>query len=151
MNKALSRSTSALSPNVTSKQPTFPVRWRPPFYRTTPMVHTAHANPTLHTAPSSTIKVDKVRRQTITADGSSEDWSYFLRRWKDYKRATKTTGKGIAIQLPECCDEILCNPMQNLKRSAGGSLTSLPENQILGAMKILDVREENVMVARGSL
>ena len=56
----------------------------------------------------------------------------------------KSQGK-IVVQLIECCDEKLWT---DLTRSAGGSLTSKTEQQILSAMKKLAVREENTMVAR---
>ena len=108
----------------------------------------AHVLPPPSTAPSPSVKADKVRRPTVTVAGSSEEWSYFLTRWQDYKDATKITGKDVAIQLMECCDETL---RKDLTRSAGGSLTSLPEDKILAAMKTLAVREENTMVARASL
>ena len=38
-------------------------------------------------------RVEKVRRPTVSAAGSSEEWSYFLTRWQDYVEATKVTGK----------------------------------------------------------
>ena len=46
-----------------------------------------HATPGVATAtPSvtSNTKLEKVRRPTVSAAGSSEDWSYFLTRWDDY-------------------------------------------------------------------
>ena len=104
--------------------------------------------PSPSTSPGPTVKADKVRRPTVTVAGSSEKWSYFVTRWQDYKDASKITGKDVAIQLLECCDETL---RKDLTRSAGGSLTSLPEDKILSAMKTLAVREENTMVARASL
>jgi hypothetical protein len=36
--------------------------------------------------------VEKVRRPTIAAAGTSEDWAYILKWWTDYKNATKVTG-----------------------------------------------------------
>jgi len=38
-------------------------------------------------------KIERVKRPTITLAGTSEDWKYFLTRWKDYKTATKITGR----------------------------------------------------------
>ena len=52
---------------------------------------------TLNTAP--TPKPEKVRRPTISAAGSSEDWAYFLNRWDDYKRATHLRDNDISYQL----------------------------------------------------
>ena len=68
--------------------------------------------------------------------------------WGDYKDATKITGKDLIIQLLECCEEDL---RKDLTRSAGGSLTNKSENEVLAAIKILAVREENTMVARITL
>ena len=49
-----------------------------------------------------TAKLEKVCRPTITAAGSSEEWSYFLTCWGDYIESTKVTGKDRVIQLLEC-------------------------------------------------
>jgi cytochrome c oxidase assembly factor 6 len=49
--------------------------------------------------------VEKVRTSTMTAAGTSEDWSYFLTRWTDYKNATKVTGQDLVFQLLERCEE----------------------------------------------
>lgn len=51
--------------------------------------------------PDATPKVEKVKRPTISAAGSSEEWSYFLSRWEDYVMATKITGPDKVIQLLE--------------------------------------------------
>ena len=52
-------------------------------------------------------KVERVKRPTVTSAGRSEEWDYFLVRWRDYVEATKVTGKDRTIQLLECCDEQL--------------------------------------------
>ncbi|GFO38000.1 RNA helicase [Plakobranchus ocellatus] len=65
---------------------------------------TAHAASTHVHAPTAA-KAEKVRRPTITASGTSEEWAYFLRRWADYKQATRLAGSDIVFQLLECCDE----------------------------------------------
>ena len=92
--------------------------------------------------------MDRIRRPTVSSAGSSEEWSYFLTRWQDYKDATQPSGKDVIIQLLECCDDDL---RKDLTRSAGGSLTSKNEADVLAAMKTLAVREENTMVARVAL
>ena len=69
-------------------------------------------------------KVEKVKRPTIAAAGSSEEWAYFESRWSDYVEATRITGKDRVVQLLECCDEPL---RKDLTRSAGGSLTGQSE------------------------
>ena len=52
------------------------------------------------------------------------------------------------MQLLECCDETL---RKDLTRTTGGSLTEKTENEVLQAIRVLAVREENSMVARVSL
>ena len=93
-------------------------------------------------------KVENVRRPIITTGGTSEEWSYFLTRWSDYKTATKLSGTDVVIQLLECCEEDL---RKDLTRAAGGSLTRQSEDDVLQRMKALAVRQENIMVARVEL
>jgi len=52
------------------------------------------------------------------------------------------------IQLLECCDNQL---RRDLIRNSGGTLTERSEEEVLAAMKVLEVGEENVMVARVTL
>ena len=82
---------------------------------------------------------------TISAGGTSEEWTYFTSRWTDYKTATKVSGQDVVIQLLECCEESL---RKDLTRNNGGSLTGKTEEAVLAAIKQLAVREENVMVSR---
>ncbi len=93
-------------------------------------------------------KVEKVKRPTISASGTSEEWSYFKTRWTEYVEATGINGKDLVIQLLECCDEEL---RKDLTRSAGGSLTTKNEEAVLEAIQKLAVRVENIMVARVTL
>ena len=93
-------------------------------------------------------RVQKVSRPTASLGMTSEEWSYFLTRWNDYVEATKVTGKERIIQLLECCDEDL---RKDLTRTAGGTLSNRTEEDVLAAMKLLAVREENSMVARVAL
>ena len=108
---------------------------------------TAHS--AVHTlAPAKTARVEKVKRPTVTAAGSSEDWAYFLSRWNDYVAATKLDGRDKVIQLLECCDEPL---RRDLTRTTGGNLTDKSVDNVLAAIRKLAVREENTMVARVTL
>ena len=107
---------------------------------------TTHA--TTHSTNHVSTKVEKVKRPTVSLAGTSEDWAYFLSRWKDYTDATKITGKDLIVQLLECCDETL---RKDLTRTAGGSLTNKTEAEVLAAIKVLAVREVNTMVARVTL
>lgn len=111
--------------------------------------HSAVHPAAMAAAPIGTIaKVERVRRPTITAAGTSEDWAYFQSRWKDYVDATKVDGRDKVIQLLECCDEPL---RKDLTRTASGSLTDNTETDVLAAIRKLAVREENTMVARVTL
>ena len=107
-----------------------------------------HIHAKTHDPLHSTAKVEKVRRPTISAGGTSEEWTYFLTRWSEYEKATGLSGKDTIIQLLECCDEPL---RKDLTRSEGGSLTTKTAAQVLNAIKQLAVREENAMVARVAL
>ena len=110
--------------------------------------HTAQGHASAAPVVIPNTKLEKVRRPTISAAGSSEDWSYFLTRWGDYVAATNVTGKDKVIQLLECCDEQL---RKDLTRNAGGSLTNSTAEEVMEAIKKLAVREENTMVARVQL
>ena len=58
------------------------------------------------------------------------------------------TGTDLVMQLLECCEDDL---RKDLTRTAGGSLAKKTEAQVLAAIKVLAVRQENVMVARVAL
>ena len=107
---------------------------------------TAHT--TTHTVGQPTAKIKKVKKPTIAAAGTSEEWSYFQLRWKDYVTATKLEGRNKVIQLLECCDEPL---RKDLTRTAGSSLTDKTEADVMAKIKKLAVCEENTMVARVAL
>ena len=94
-------------------------------------------------------KVEAVKRPTISAAGTSQDWLYFESRWGDYLKATKVKGDERAIQLLECCDQDL---RKGLQRNNGGVvLSGLPIDDIMRAIKVLAVRVENPTVARDKL
>ena len=101
-----------------------------------------------HARPSVSFTADKVSRPQVSAAGSSEEWTYFLCRWTDYKKAVHLTGSDCVLQLLECCDETL---RRDLTRASGGSLATKSEVDVLAAMRRLAVREENTMVARVAL
>ena len=63
---------------------------------------------------ATTAKVEKVRRPTISSAVSSEEWSYFLTRWKHYAEGTKLNSKDMVIQLLECCEEQLRKDLTRL-------------------------------------
>ena len=97
---------------------------------------------------SGTAQVKKVWHPTISTGGTSEEWPYFKIRWNNYVTATKISGRNLVIMLLECCDEDL---HRDLTRSAGGTITEKSEADVLAAIRTLEVREENTMVARVAL
>ena len=99
-------------------------------------------------ASHSAAKVEKVKRPTISAAGTHEEWAYFTSRWDEYVAATKITGRDVVIQLLECCDEAL---RKDLTRSTSDKLTDKSAEEVLDAIKKLAVRRENNMVARVAL
>jgi len=84
------------------------------------------------------VKAEKVRRPATSSAGTSEDRSYFLSRWADYKSDTKL----------ECCYK---NLRVDLTRAQEGTLRDKPEADVYAAIRQLAVREENTMVARVAL
>ena len=90
-------------------------------------------------AAPTTAKVERVRRPTVSAAGSSEEWSYFLTHWQDYAEATKVTGKDKVVQLLEWCVEQL---RKDLTWNAGGSLTNKIVDKVMAAIKKLAVSGE---------
>eukprot|EP00794_Sanderia_malayensis_P004935 gene4935-5582_t len=66
----------------------------------------AHAAGTHVAAPTVATKIEHVKRPTVSAAGTSEEWTYFQSRWDDYVEATKITGKDKVVQLLECCDDL---------------------------------------------
>ena len=103
---------------------------------------TAHPPTTPPTAPC--VKAEKVKRPTVSASGTTEEWTYFTQRWSEYKQATRLTGQDTIFQLLECCDDAL---RRDLSRSFS-NLTGSNEAALLENIKSLAVRQENVMVAR---
>ncbi len=93
-------------------------------------------------------KAEKLKRLCISASGTSEEWAYFITRWREYRDGTMLKGREVFLQLLECCDEYL---RKDLTRAAGGSLTTRSEEAVLTAMKVLAVRRENLMVPRVTL
>lgn len=93
-------------------------------------------------------KAEQLRRPCIAASGTSEEWTYFTTRWKEYRDGTKLKGADVVSQLLECCSEQL---RKDLTRAAGGSLLTKTEKVVLKAIETLAVRRENVMVARVTL
>ena len=105
---------------------------------------TTHPTTIPTTAPTATgVQAEKVKRPTISASGTTEEWIYFEQRWTEYKQATHLTGRDIIFQLLECCEETL---RRDLSRSFS-NLTACPEDVLLQNIKSLAVRQENFMVA----
>ncbi|GFN81318.1 RNA helicase [Plakobranchus ocellatus] len=92
-------------------------------------------------------RAEKVRRLTVLAVGTSEEWTYFFCWWKEYKQATHLTGSDIVLQLLECCDEGLRKDLTKTSRVQAFS----DKNTIFKNMKTLAVHQENIMVVRVQL
>ncbi|GFO05272.1 RNA helicase [Plakobranchus ocellatus] len=69
---------------------------------------TAHLSTTPTTSTTAFITTGvkaEVKRQVVSPSRTSEEWTYFVQRWSEYKQATRRTGKDIIFQFLECCDE----------------------------------------------
>ena len=95
--------------------------YKTPDVETSVVMELIKAHSVMHTAatPAAVAEVDRVRRPTFTAAGTTEDWAFFQSRWHDYVAATKIDGSDKVIQLIECCDEPL---RKDITRAASGSL-----------------------------
>ena len=87
--------------------------------------------------------MEKVRRPILTPAGTTKDWSY-----QDGKNTSWLQNLQVwttIIQLHECCED----PLQKyLTRTTNGDLSARSEEQLLSAIRLLAVIEENVMVSR---
>ena len=108
---------------------------------------TAHPAPTVAPQAMPSTRTEKVRRPNIATSGTSEDWSYFLARWAEYKSATRLQANEVLFQLMECCEEPL---RKDITRSYG-SLTGRSEEEALKCIQSLAVKPENVLVSRVQL
>ncbi|CAG2249465.1 unnamed protein product [Mytilus edulis] len=117
--------------------------------------HACREVSTVNSAAASAIasaKIEEVKHQTVASACSSEDWTCFVSRWKDYIQATKVNRKDLVIQLIECCDGTL---RRDRTRSAGGSLVDESGQDVLkkvcSPVNTGSESEENTMEARVSL
>ena len=107
---------------------------------------TAHPPAVTPQATPST-QAEKVKRPSITKSGNSQDWLYFLSRWKEYKVAARLQATEVLSQLMECCDESLRKDLH----SAYGTLTGKSEADALACIKELAIEKENILIARVQL
>ena len=92
----------------------------------TPMLAAAHLQGhLLNHKGTERSKVEAIKRPTVSAAGTSQDWLYFLSRLEDYVKATNVKGEDQAIQLLECCDPDLRKAIQ---RNNGGVALSQPNS-----------------------
>ncbi|GFN88458.1 RNA helicase [Plakobranchus ocellatus] len=69
---------------------------------------TAHPSTTPKTVTVTTkVKTENVKSPVVSACGTSDEWTYFVQHWSDYKQATRLTGEDINFQLLERYDEAL--------------------------------------------
>ena len=110
-------------------------------------LHARTAHPPEAPPQANNVKAEKVRRPSITSQGTTEDWTYFKSRWEEYKAATKLAGEDLVYQLLETCEESL---RKDLTRCYG-TLVGETEANVLNFIKILAIRPENAMVNRVKL
>ena len=106
---------------------------------------TAHPPPPAFGHPN--VKAEKLKRPTIAARGTNEEFNYFESRWREYKAATNIQGAELVYQLLETCDDVL---RKDITRCYG-SLVGETEENVLRYIKTLAVRPENRMVSRVNL
>ena len=92
-------------------------------------------------------KAEKVKPPAVTSSETSGEFTYFQQRWDFYKQATRLDGHDVVFQLLECCDE----PLRRDLTRTHGTLTGETEETVLGFIRTLAVRAENIMVARVQL
>ena len=110
-------------------------------------LHARVVHPPTAAPQTVTVKAEKVRRPTVTPQGTTEDWLYFICRWEEYKAATKLTGPDVIFQLLETCDESL---RKDLTRTYG-TLVGESEGNVLRCINTVAIKPENTMVARVQL
>ena len=101
----------------------------------------------IHPAPPVAAGVEKIKRPSIAAGGTTEEWTYFTQRWTTYKAATHLDGPDAVYQLLDCCEEELRRDLARLF----GDLSKATESTVLQRIQELAVRAENVLVAREEL
>ena len=94
-----------------------------------------------------TAQVEKIKRPSVAAGGTSEEWSYFTQRWETYKAATHIKGPDAVYQLLDRCEDQLRRDLARLF----GDLSTSEEDTVLTRIRDLAVRAENILVAREEL
>ena len=87
----------------------------------------------------------KLNPPTITAGSSPDHWSSFNRQWTMYKTGMSIPTVMCATALFHCCDDDLRN---DLMRDLQRDVSSMPEADLLAAIKRLAVKEESTLVHR---
>ena len=93
-------------------------------------------------------KAEKAKRPELSSDISDEDWSYFISRWTQYKKATGISGDDIVTQLMECCSERL---RRDHHRTFSGGAAVVTEASVLAELKQITVCKRNKAVNRVKL
>ena len=73
-----------------------------------------HNNP-IPGAATNNVKLEKLKRLTISLAGTGEAWDYFLTRWTQYRTGTKLSEDDMIPQLLECCEEELRKDLTRAK------------------------------------
>jgi len=93
------------------------------------------------------VKAPSVKRPTVDAGISEEEWSVFLQKWRLFKVAARLDGTQIGPQLYDCCDPAL---QDNLLRE-NADFAGLTEAAGLQAVKNLAVIPVAICVRRAEL
>ena len=113
--------------------------YKTPDVDATVVVELIKAHSAIHPGAAAAVaKVERVRRPTVTAAGTTED--KIGPNFNNYVAGTKIEGPDKVIQLNECCDEPLRKDM-----------TRTNHMMVMASICKLAVREEDTMVARVSL
>ena len=87
----------------------------------------------------------KLKPPTVSAGSTPDQWSAFTRQWTMYKSGMSVPANMSATALFYCCDEDL---KTDLMRDLQADVSSMPELDLLAAIKRLAVKEESTLVHR---
>ena len=108
--------------------------------------HLKHVHPPTQPvvqAPSASVL--KLKPPHISASSSPDQWSAFKRQWSMYKVGMAIQPPMVSTALFHCCDDDL---RTDIMRDVQDDVASMPEDDLLNAIKRLAVKEESTLVHR---
>ena len=105
----------------------------------------AHSSPAPSQNISHKLNIDPPK---ISVGANPEEWESFTRQWEMFKRGTAVPKEQAATALFYCCHNDL---RQDLMRDIRDDVSSMPESDLLAAIRRLAVKEESVLVHRMKL